>query len=315
MIAGSHFEIPYVKLEFQLEMLEDTVLPQAKTSALRGGMGEMLLRQNCVQDRQCDQCRFQKSCIVWDTFYSRMEQRPEYVTGKESVGYLIECRDTCTHFKAGSLLVFYLTLFGDSIVFFQVYLEAFTYLGMEGIGKNHARFRIAEVNNTAGQHLVHENMVDMQRYQISSLREYVDRRKNYLQKKQGKYTMLFLSPLSMKFQGEYMNRFSGEAVVKGAMRRIQMLNYYIGNEIEMPECQEFPKIANQKLWREETRRYSSTQDTRIRLPGIKGKILFAAMPEECLEYLLAGEITHIGKNTSFGFGQYVIEMERTRSGH
>jgi len=309
MILSQLLEIPYVKLQFQLEILEDAVLPQTKTSALRGGMGEMLLRQNCVRDRKCGQCPFRKSCIVWDTFYSRMEQKPGYVTGKESVGYLIECRDYSTYFTAGSRLDFYLTLFGDSIVFFQVYLQAFTYLGMAGVGKNHARFRIAEVKNMEGRRLVHDNVVDMECYQICSLREHAERRKEYLRQKQGNYTMLFLSPLSMKFRGEYLNRFSGEAVVKGAMRRVEMLNYYIGNEIKLAECPEFPEIAKQKVRREEVQRYSGTQDARIRLPGITGKILFKSMPEECLEYLLAGELTHIGKNTSFGFGQYIVKKE------
>ncbi|MCC8150319.1 MAG: CRISPR system precrRNA processing endoribonuclease RAMP protein Cas6 [Lachnospiraceae bacterium] len=310
MRLNSLLEIPYVKLQFQLEILENTILPQTKTSALRGGMGEMLLRQNCVRDRKCDRCPFQKRCVVWDTFYSRMEQKPGYVTGKESVGYLIECRDYSTHFATGSRLDFYLTLFGDSIVFFQMYLQAFTYLGMAGLGKNHSRFRLLEVKTMAGRRLMHDNEVDMQCYQIRTLRDYVERRKDSLRQKQGNYTMLFLSPLSMKFQGEYLNRFSGEAVVKGAMRRIEMLNYYIGNEIEMPECSEFPKIAKQRIRREETHRYSSTQDARIRLPGIKGKILFETIPEECLDYLLAGEITHIGKNTSFGFGQYIMGKEK-----
>ena len=41
-------QIRYVKLHFTIEMLEDTVLPKYKASALRGGIGEMLLRANCV---------------------------------------------------------------------------------------------------------------------------------------------------------------------------------------------------------------------------------------------------------------------------
>lgn len=36
-------QVRYVKLHFHLRILEDTQLPKNKVSALRGGMGEMLL--------------------------------------------------------------------------------------------------------------------------------------------------------------------------------------------------------------------------------------------------------------------------------
>ncbi len=300
------FDIPYIKLQFHLEMFEDTILPSDKVSALRGGMGEMLLLQNCVRDRDCDHCAFQKDCVVWDTLYSRMEERPDYVTGKESVGYLIECRDRFTQFKAGSELQFQLTLFGSGIAFFNLYLQAFTYLGMVGLGKYQSKFRVREVQNTQGYRILDNGVVDMSEYRIGNLADYVARRKERLLGGDGAYTMMFLSPLSMKSHGEYLNSFDGEALVKGAARRAQMLDYYVGNGAPQPEFAEYPVISKQRVKDVDTKRYSSTQGSKIRLPGIQGDILFETMPEDCLEYLIAGELTHIGKNTSFGFGHYKL---------
>ena len=40
-------QIRYIKLHFTIVLLTDTILPVDKVSALRGGMGEMLLRANC----------------------------------------------------------------------------------------------------------------------------------------------------------------------------------------------------------------------------------------------------------------------------
>ena len=34
------FDIPYIELDFYVEMLRDAVLPENKVSALRGGMGQ-----------------------------------------------------------------------------------------------------------------------------------------------------------------------------------------------------------------------------------------------------------------------------------
>lgn len=48
------------------------------------------------------------------------------------------------------------------------------------------------------------------------------------------------------------------------------------------------------------------------LRGIQGKAVFGSMPDECLDYLIAGELIHIGRNTSFGFGKYVLGREGSR---
>ena len=75
------FDIPYIRLRFRAEVVEDTYMPMDKESALRGGLGEMLLRQNCVSDRDCETCRFNQVCVVQHTFYSPMEKKPDYAGG------------------------------------------------------------------------------------------------------------------------------------------------------------------------------------------------------------------------------------------
>lgn len=103
METEMHFEIPYIRLFFIAELLEDTILPETKAAALRGGMGMMLLRQNCVTDQNCGQCCFRESCVVTHTFYSHMTKQPPYVTKAGSVGYLIECRDRRTEYREGRI--------------------------------------------------------------------------------------------------------------------------------------------------------------------------------------------------------------------
>lgn len=305
------FDIPYIKLDFYAEILEDTELPENKVSALRGGMGQMMLRQNCISDRNCEACMFRKACLVTHAFYTYMDNKPDYVTGKESVGYLIECDDKKEGFEKGETLVFRLTLFGDSIVYFNIYLQAFCHLGMNGLGRKRSRFGIAQIRNMQGEKIVSENRVDMNKYRISTLRDYVIRRKDELSSKDGKYRMVFTTPLSMKYQKKYMNEFYAEALVKGAARRLQMLNYYTGHEGAIPEFLKYPVILSQTVRREQSKRYSSTQNTTMPLRGISGTIIFEDIPDECIDYFLAGEVLHIGKNTSFGFGRYFI----SRSGY
>ncbi len=300
------FDIPYIKLTFCTQIINDVKMPCSKVSALRGGMGEMLLRQNCVGDRNCGLCRFNQSCVVMHTFYSYMPKKPSYVTGKESVGYLIECNDRKEEYPAGSDFKFYLILFGESIAFFNLFLQAFTHLGMEGIGKWKARFWIQEVRNSEGNPIVSKETVDMNQYKIENLADYVFRRKGKLAAKGKRYEMRFVTPFSMKYQKVYMQKFNSEALVKGAARRVQMLNYYMGQESEIPDFVEYPQIIRQKVRRATVKRYSGAQDTAMVLHGIIGLLEFDEITEECLEFLIVGELLHIGKNISFGFGQYIF---------
>lgn len=300
-------EIPFIRLRFRAELLEDVYLPRTKTAALRGGMGEMLLRQNCVADQNCDKCRFSEVCVVQHTFYTPMKKKPPYMTGAESVGYLIECTDGKTEFKKMDCFYFYLILFGDSIAFFNQYLQAFYQLGMLGLGKYHGRFQITEVCNAKGERIVSRREVDMSRYRISTVNDYVRERKAQLIGGQKSWTLRFLTPLCMKHRQTFLREFDGEALVKGAARRLQMLNYYIGEEAAAPELDGYPQIVRQTIRQEYVKRYSGTQDSRMTLKGITGEAVFERIAEDCLDYLIAGELIHMGKNTSFGFGKYMIE--------
>ena len=85
----------------------------------------MLLRKNCIADRDCEACRFQDNCMVWNAFYTPMRLKPGYVTGKESLGYLIECDNLDTVMDEGHGFVFRLKLFGRNIPLFAQYLDAF----------------------------------------------------------------------------------------------------------------------------------------------------------------------------------------------
>lgn len=300
------FDIPYIKLKFHIVFPEDSVLPREKVSALRGGMGEMLLRQNCIRDRDCGRCPFKEACIVHRTVYTRMERKPAFMQGDDSVGYLLECEDHQTAFRCGQGFFFYLILFGSNVVYFGQYLQAFYQLGMNGLGRDHARFRITEVRNGRGQKIVDGYTVDMKRYSLENLEDYVTERMYSLQKQGHRNKVVFHTPLCLKFQGEYLEGFCAEAIFKAVSRRVMMLDYFVGNYMDQPGFPSYPDVIRQKALYRVVPRYSSTHGSKILLKGITGTVCFDEIPEEMFPYLVAGELLHIGKNISFGFGRYSI---------
>ncbi len=313
-------KIRYTRLEFVIEFQEETELVREKVSAIRGGIGEMLLRANCIADRQCGVCGFRDECIVQRTMYSRFEKLPESVHAGDSVGYILCCADKRKEFAAGDCLEFTLTLFGRTIVYFSQYLNAVYALGQNGLGSHGSRFRVLSVRNLYGQSVLDGKNVYMERYRWENLGEYVDHRKKKLLQRacsQNRLSIVFETPLCLKYQGQFQQSCEGEALSAGLLRRLWILSCFenvIGEEgggyrlfqpPEQPVLTVSPKWVRQK----EISRYSSRHGQNIMLKGFVGKADLPDVSEEWLNLLLAGEVAQIGKNTSFGFGKYHLEYQ------
>ena len=304
-------EIRYIKLHFKVVLLEDTILPADKVSALRGGMGEMLLRANCVRNRECVKCDFESECIVRRTMYSKYDIVPQFVKTNDSIGYILECENYDEEFDEGDSLQFQLILFGKTIVYFNQYLQAFFTLGMEGLGKEHARYRIVSVTNTQNQPLLVNGAVYMKNYQVQTIDEYVKYRMGRICGTECQNRVVFHTPLTLKYQGVFLKEYHMDAMWNAILRRIYMLECFEGMENTVYDIEELmdsalPDIEWQEAHHVGVRRYSSTQDRKMVLSGIKGFVQLDMIPAQILPVFLAGELIHIGKNTSFGFGRYSV---------
>lgn len=300
--------IRYTKTTFTLQFIEDTIMPEQKASALRGGIGEMMLRANCVRDRKCESCDFEKECMVQRTLYSKFEKKPDFITSGDSIGYVMECEDYRTEFEAGDCMKFSLLLFGKTIVYFNQFLQAIFALGQMGMGKYQSRFQIVQITNHRKQDILSGNDIYMKNYEITTIRDYVLYRKKVLSQKGFEGKMIFHTPLTLKYQGEFLNEFDMNAIVRGIVRRIYMLDCFEGMEAEQLRAEELsiPEILEQDTDFTGVKRYSNRQKMAMTLHGIKGSLLLGEMDPLVTDILLAGELIHIGKNTSFGFGKYSL---------
>ena len=78
------------------------------------------------------------------------------------------------------------------------------------------------------------------------------------------------------------------------------------NYQELAELTKYPVLIEQKSFLYSVSRYSSTHNSKVTLKGLKGIVRFEEISEDGLLYMLAGELLHIGRNTSFGFGRYTL---------
>lgn len=317
--CASWRDIPYSTLTFCLRFHEPVRLPEQKVSALRGGLGEMLLRQHCIADRKCEICRFQESCIVWNAFYTPMRFKPDYVTGKESLGYLIECDNEETDMDEDHGFAFRLRLFGRNIPLFSQYLNAFWQLGRVGLGKEHARFEIAAIVLEDDELLMDENGIYMDRFQVRTVGDYVDSRLQELEafvnadtkeKLETGYVLHFMRPLALRKDRVDLHQFDADAIWRAVHRKIQMMSYFSENPIEPDKPPVWPQILDARTEKFSVKRYSNTHKHGMELKGIRGAVLMEPMKEERLSELLAGELFHIGRNSSFDFGRYQVYKNR-----
>lgn len=299
--------IRYTRLRFTVQFPENSALPVYKASALRGGMGRMLLSQNCIGGRVCEECGFISECTVQKIMYAKYEIPPWFGGEGESTGYIVSCDDRRKEIIAGERMDFYLYLFGKTIVQFGQCLQAFHLLGQTGIGKNHVKYQIYRVENQAGHCIVDRGQVNLWNFEVFSVSSYAVNRLQNLRTSSIKNELVFQTPVSLKYHGSLLTRFDSDALIRAVLRRIYCFDCFEGIETGQLMWEgRLPEILSQRPGQMEIRRYSSRKGEKVPLRGISGTVVFDDLPDDLLLLLAAGEIIHIGKNTSFGFGRYRI---------
>lgn len=302
--------ISYIKLHFELKLLNGSHLPAYKPSALRGGMGYMLMDKYCMSDRKCQSCLFESECIMRRILYSRFDVSPYFIKNGGSCGYVIECEDYRTDFFPGDELHFQIILFGKTIAYFRQILEAIVDLGKQGLGADKALYVVMCVTNSLRQDLYRDGSIFREKFEVSTVGNYVEYR---LRKKTG-LRAVFHTPAEFLVQKSLITDFDPLIIFRSIARRIYILNFFEGNYIDTMSIgsdkrENFidpPIMAGQKSWIVSNKRYSTSQKAGYVMRGIKGYINFVDLTEEQYALLLSGELIHIGKDTSFGYGKYTM---------
>ena len=316
-----YLNIPYVKLHFTAQVIEDCYLPRNKASALRGGVGQMMIRQNCIRpelnrkDEDCQWCGCREECLVQRFLYTPMTIQPSFSAEKLSMGYLFECENYYEEFHEGDTFIFHVTLFGKSRVYFNLLLQAIWALGLTGLGKGKGRFVITEILNSRKESILLRDSQEMnllkERYYPETLAGYAGFRMEQLQRSGCQAKLKFQTETAMKYQKKMMTEFCMEAIISNLARRVYLFNCFEGVEMDLEAFMEemlwdLPEIRYQQVETIQVKRFSSRQMSSMRLSGIKGEVWLDRLTGRILPYLLAGEVMHIGKNTSFGFGRYRV---------
>ncbi len=325
-------QIPYQKFTLTLEAIEELHLPYYKGSTFRGGFGNMFRRIVCALKRQdCLDCMLKSRCIYAYVFETPSNEGAEIMNmnkyEKVPHPFVIEPPEISSKFKIqgsklevqdpkiippGSKIELNLILIGKATEYLPFFIYTFVELGKNGIGKGRGKYRLAEVKKYNGSpQLVYQDsdkiIIQREIDIISIPEEFPSSENNDL------ITLRFLTPLRIKYNRDLVVKPEFHIIIRNLLRRLGLLYYFhCGNKKPgwdhraIIKHAEGIQIVSSSLRWFDWERYSSRQDTRMKLGGLVGEITYSGNIKPFLPYLRAGEIIHIGKGTSFGLGQYRI---------
>ncbi|MEO0181120.1 MAG: CRISPR system precrRNA processing endoribonuclease RAMP protein Cas6 [candidate division WOR-3 bacterium] len=201
---------------------------------------------------------------------------------------------------------FRIILLGKGTQFFNNLLLAVERMGQNGLGRE--RFRFSPVVFSGGFQVYKDGVITAKPI-IMSIGDYIAAR----MRPKGKWAISFKTPTRIVHNGSLMKRFSPEGVISSLIRRLSLL-IRIHEEprvnLGLPPTEELLEGLN--VLRDETHpvqheSFSGRQRKRLRLQGFMGDVVLSGGSRELWDLLIAGEIIHVGKGTSFGFGTYRIE--------
>lgn len=319
--------ITYQKFKFIMEAVDEIHLPYYKGSAFRGGFGNVFRKIACTLKRQsCLECPLKLRCIyayVFETFPTESAQIMN-MNKYEKIPhpFVIEPPETGSNkvYPPGERFDFYLILIGKAVEHLPYFIYTFYELGKTGIGKGRGRYRIAEIIKCKKQ----------DRNWIEEISIFSDSKKMLKQTESDKIfipedyspsgskntlSLHFITPVRIKYKRDLVVRPEFHIIIRNLLRRLLFLYYFHceektpqWNHKEIINLAESVVIKSSNLKWFDWERYSSRQDVRMKLGGLLGEITYYGDIEPFIPLIQAGEILHVGKNTSFGLGKYFIKV-------
>ena len=287
---------------------------------MRGGFGNIFKKTVCMNSAwECDKCLLQEKCVYSYIFETPLPQnlleKSKFKLKRPPHPYVLEPPNTSKiEYNHNDELAFNLILIGRGIEYLPYFVFIFEELGKKGIGKGRGKYELLRVDNEEGGRIYEFGKLS-DNFKIKSFQDIINEynfaeSKNYQQVK-----INFLTPVRVVLRGELTIKFDFKLFVTSLFRRISWLSIiHCNKELEF-NYKGFISYANDIKTKEinikwyDWERYSSKQDTRMKLGGFVGNITFEGDLKEFLPFIKLGEYIHIGKQTSFGLGKYEIVEE------
>lgn len=295
------YNIKYSITHFTIKFQENSELNISKESSIRGVIGQILLKKFCIKDMDCKNCDFKDNCISNNFVGMKLDYKPSFLAEEYVPTYIITCDDEKTKFKAGDELNFSITFLSKGIILIPEVIRAAASAG-KILGLNKYKYTLKEVINDRNDKLYFENKLYMKNIKIRTVKDYID---NRLEISDEINMIKIMRPFRFKKEGKLATDINENDLINLLTKRILTLNALEGEKTDQLEDYNLSITDKQIDW-EENARYSNRQNMKMKLGGLIGYIYLETDDLETKKLLIAGELLHLGKNTSFGLGDYIL---------
>lgn len=302
---------------FSLIVTEEIALPPYKGFAFRGVFGTVLKELACVlPEESCQRCPFRQTC----TYAYLFETSPaEGVDGFRRFSnfprpYIIRPPQGDKRlFRRYDPLEFEFILIGRASECIPQVILTFDEIGQRGIRNGQGRYIIDRVTATdekgVEKTIYEKGRAEDGPFPLRTIRFGKQRAEV------GAVTLNFHTPLLIEERGKVQYeppRFS--LLFENLVRRIMLLQAVHGtggldfkNYEELVEKSESVRMTSSDMQWNTMERISNRQMARIKTGGLTGSVTYSGELKEFIPFLKAGEIIHVGKSTTFGFGGYRLQ--------
>jgi CRISPR-associated endoribonuclease Cas6 len=301
-----------MRFRFQLKVKNELSLPSYKGSTLRGGFGIAFRRINCVNRKvdNCHACTLKNKCVYAYVFETSPHENSQKLKNLREIPrpFVIEPpQETKRFYHQGELLEFNLVLIGKAIDYLPYFIYTFRELGQKGIGKGRGKYELYRVYDSSSKSIYDCESDTIRNISSKGIFEKMDSFEH-----NGSLSLSFITPTRIKFEKDLVVKPEFHILLRSLLHRLSALSYFhCGMELKV-DYEELiyeasrVKTKDSNLKWVDWERYSSRQDSRMKLGGFVGDITYNGEIKSFLPLLLLGQATHIGKSTTFGLGKYEI---------
>ena len=321
--------IPYKKLTFHISVEDTMHLPYYKGSTFRGAFGNAFRKIVCtLRRRECKECILNSRCIYAYVFETLPPDSAELMGmnkyEKVPHPFIIEPpEETKQEYGQGEKIAFGLVLVGKAVDYLPYFILTFEELGKIGLGRGRGKYVLLQVNKNGSVvysqkdktiHSIDSDMVDIpegfdfNRWSSSSFN------KNGSDGFPSEAVEIeCITPLRIMHERKLATSLEFHILIRNLLRRLNMLHYFhcemneaTWDHNSIIEAARTVTIKESLLRWHDWERYSSRQQTKMKMGGLIGKIHYEGPIGNFMPLLKAGEILHAGKGTSFGLGKFSV---------
>lgn len=305
--------LPCERFRLFLNIKSLTILPPYKGGIFRGAFGNAFRRAVCaMRGTDCDACILKGQCL-----YVALFQPPPPTDYKDADKYrhapppyvLNPPQDNRQAFKPGDTLCFDLVLIGRAIDALPYFIYSFIEMGKNGLGRERGRYELTGVD------LIRKDIATrVYDGNTQTLKSFNEEAKSTPDNNEDikTLTIRFLTPLRLKEKNNLVTHLTFPLFFERLMHRLELLTAFYGTNgpIHMPdtlmEQAEQIQTTHDNLHWYEWERYSTRQESLMKLGGLKGEIAFEGSLALFMPYFKLAEMVNVGQGTSFGLGRVEV---------